>query len=268
MPDYAKELAVASELAVGAGEILLKHHRAGVEAEWKSVGDPVTIADRAASTFLVRQLKDRFPGDAVLSEEEPDEPGRCGRPRIWIVDPMDGTREFVAQRKDFCVMLGLALEGVAVLGVVYQPSTKKLYAAAEGMGATLQEERAIVPLRVSEETDPQRMTIALSRAHDSPAVEEVRQRLGIAHTIRMGSIGLKVGLICEGQAHLYLDLSGRTSQWDTCAPAALLREAGGRITDAGGNPLRYDIAELRHRNGVIASNATIHDRIVEAVNGD
>ena len=93
----------------------------------------------------------------------------------------------------------------------------------------------------------------------------VSKRLMITKSIRSGSIGLKVGLICEGRAHLYLDMSGRTSQWDTCAPAALLQEAGGRITDLMGIPLRYNGPELRHLNGVIASNGTIHDRVVEAV---
>ena len=85
----------------------------------------------------------------------------------------------------------------------------------------------------------------------------VSKRLMITKSIRSGSIGLKVGLICEGRAHLYLDMSGRTSQWDTCAPAALLQEAGGRITDLMGIPLRYNGPELRHLNGVIASNGTI-----------
>jgi 3'(2'), 5'-bisphosphate nucleotidase len=88
----------------------------------------------------------------------------------------------------------------------------------------------------------------------------------ITKAIQSGSIGLKVGLICEGRAHLYLDMSGRTSQWDTCAPAALLQEAGGRMTDLKGMPLRYNSPDLRHLNGIIASNDTIHDRIVEAAN--
>jgi 3'(2'), 5'-bisphosphate nucleotidase len=109
------------------------------------------------------------------------------------------------------------------------------------------------------------MTIALSRSHHSPEIDMVSKRLMITKSIRSGSIGLKVGLICEGRAHLYLDMSGRTSQWDTCAPAALLQEAGGRITDLMGIPLRYNGPELRHLNGVIASNGTIHDRVVEAV---
>jgi 3'(2'), 5'-bisphosphate nucleotidase len=212
---------------------------------------------------LIQEFRRRFPGDAVLSEEEPDDPSRSGKSRVWIIDPMDGTREFIEHREEFAVMIGLALEGSPVLGVVYQPATGKLYAAAEGMGATLNVHGSRVALRVSSETDPPNMTIALSRTHPSPAVDAVRQRLGITQAIPYGSLGLKVGLICEGRAHLYLDLSGRTSQWDTCGPAALLHEAG-----AKGDPLRYNIPELRHHNGVIASNGTIHPRIVEAARSE
>ena len=262
------ELDTARDLAVGAGALLLKYFATGAEVERKPDGDPVTKADRAANDFLVAQLKSRFPGDAILSEEEPDDPGRYVRSRIWIIDPMDGTREFIARREEFAVMIGLAVEGAPALGVVYQPATQKLYSAARGLGTTLEVSGSTVALHVSNETDPPLMTIALSRTHHSPAVETVRERLGIGHAISMGSLGLKVGLICEGRAHLYLDLSGRTSQWDTCAPAALLHEAGGRITDGKGDLLRYNIPELRHRSGVIASNGPLHHRIVEAAKID
>jgi 3'(2'), 5'-bisphosphate nucleotidase len=121
-------------------------------------------------------------------------------------------------------------------------------------------------LRVFRESDPQRMTIVLSRSHHSPAIDTLCTRLQITRSIRSGSIGLKIGIICEGHAHLYLDMSGRTSLWDTCAPAALLHEAGGRMTDLKGMHLHYDSPEIRSLNGIIASNGTIHDRVVDAVN--
>ena len=184
----------------------------------------------------------------------------------WIIDPIDGTREFIERRGEFAVMIGLAQEGTPVLGVIYNPATKKLYRAAAGLGAVLEEQGGATPLRVSRESDPQHMTIALSRSHHSPAIDGVCKRLKITKTIQSGSIGLKVGLICEGRSDLYLDMSGRTSQWDTCGPAALLQEAGGRMTDPKGMPLCYNSPDLRHLGGIIASNNTIHDRIVEAAN--
>jgi 3'(2'), 5'-bisphosphate nucleotidase len=261
-----KELDAATELAVSAGQLLLKHYEPSPEVEWKESGDPVTQADRLASGFLVRALRSRFPNDAIVSEEESDDPDRCRKSRVWIIDPMDGTREFIEHRSEFSVMIGLAMEGAPVLGVIYHPVAEKLYYAAPGSGASLKAHGEVTSLRVSPESDPRRMTIAVSRSHHSPAIDSVCTRLQITRSIRSGSIGLKVGIICEGRAHLYLDMSGRTSLWDTCAPTALLHEAGGRMTDLKGMHLRYDTPGIRNRNGIIASNGTIHDRIVEAVN--
>jgi 3'(2'), 5'-bisphosphate nucleotidase len=260
-----KELENAKELAVRAGGLLLKHY-AGVPAiGWKKPGDPVTAADRAAGEFLVRELKRLFPDDGILSEEESDDRARLNKARVWIIDPMDGTREFIDRLGEFAVMIGLAVDGIARLGVVYQPVTRKLYYAISGLGAFLEQRNVRRQLRVSPETDPSRMSIALSRSHNSSHVEFIRGRLGIEGAIRSGSVGLKVGLICEGHAHIYLHPGSRTYQWDTCAPEIILREAGGRMTDAYGAQLRYNKPELRNLRGVIASNGTIHDRIVEVM---
>ena len=259
-----KKLDAASELAVSAGGLLLRHYERKPEVEWKGSGDPVTRADRLASRFLVRGLRRRFPIDAIVSEEEPEDSGRCRKSRVWIIDPMDGTKEFIEHRSEFAVMIGLAFEGAPALGVIYHPATEKLYCAAHRFGAVLKEPGGVTNLWVSRETDPRRMTIAQSRSHHSRAIDAVCSRLMITQSIRLGSIGLKVGLICEGRAHLYLDMSGRTSLWDTCAPAALLHEAGGRMTDLKGMPLRYNGPDIRHLNGVIASNGTIHDCVVKA----
>jgi 3'(2'), 5'-bisphosphate nucleotidase len=130
-----------------------------------------------------------------------------------------------------------------------------------GGGAFLTENRTTRLLRVSNESNPQAMTIALSRSHPSADVDVVQHDLGINKTIHYGSMGLKVGLICEGRAHLYLHSNRHTSQWDACAPDVILHEAGGRMTDVHNDPLRYNDAEVRNLRGVLASNGTIHDRI-------
>ena len=109
------------------------------------------------------------------------------------------------------------------------------------------------------------MVIALSRSHPSKRVDRVCRFLGIGNSISFGSIGLKVGLICEGLAHLYLYAGSKTYQWDTCAPEAILREAGGRMTDLSNHPIVYNRSDLRNSNGVIASSGSIHDRIAAAV---
>jgi 3'(2'), 5'-bisphosphate nucleotidase len=258
-----EDLDAAKRLAVRAGAILLEHH-VQPKVRWKGRGNPVTEADRLASAFLVKELRKMFPGEGILSEEEPDEMDRLSKSRVWIVDPLDGTIEFINGLDEFAVMIGLSVDGISSLGVVYQPVTGKLYYAELGSGAFLTENRTTRLLQVSRESNPLAMTIALSRSHHTADVDLILRELSITNTISSGSMGLKVGLICEGRAHLYLHTSPHTSQWDTCAADVILHEAGGRMTDMLNVPLRYNRPELRNLNGVIASNGIIHDRIANA----
>jgi 3'(2'), 5'-bisphosphate nucleotidase len=258
-----EELEAARALAIRAGAILLEHYSKPV-VRWKERGNPVTDADRAASDFLVGELRRRFPADGILSEEERDDASRLSCSRVWIVDPLDGTIEFIGRLDEFSVMIGLAVDGTPRLGVVYQPTNEKLYYAAEGLGAFVTENRTTHLLRVSPETDPLAMAITLSRSHHSQDIDAIQRELGIQQTVSCGSLGLKVGLICEGRAHLYLNTKSKTAQWDTCAPEAILREAGGRMTDLFGAPLQYNTSEVRNLRGVVATNGVIHDRVMDA----
>jgi 3'(2'), 5'-bisphosphate nucleotidase len=258
-----KELDIAKKLALGAGRILMGHYRRGTAVDWKAPGDPVTVADREASEFIVGSIKREFPEHAVLCEEEPDDPIRLQRSHVWMIDPMDGTREFIEHREEFAVQIGLVLDGIPVLGVVYQPTASKLYYAARGLGAFLDNNGSVASLHVSPEQVAARMTIAESRSHRSARVQAIRQRLRISESIFMGSVGLKIGIVCEGRAHLYVHTGHRTHLWDTCGPEAILREAGGRMTDVSNSPLRYDTPEVRNLHGIIATNGVIHDRVVQ-----
>lgn len=257
------DLEAAKTLAVRAGAILLRHY-SHPAVSWKGRGNPVTEADRAAGVFIVEGLRRLFPEDGILSEEEPDDVERFSKSRVWIIDPLDGTMEFIHHLDEFAVMIGLSVDGTPRLGVVYQPIPQKLYYAAFGCGAFLVENRHTRLLQVSKESNPPGMTIALSRSHPSSDIDVIQRQLGIDKTVCSGSMGLKVGLICEGRAHLYLHTAPHTSQWDTCAPEIILHEAGGRMTDAFNAPLRYNESEVRNLRGVIASNGAIHDRIAQA----
>jgi len=259
----SEELETAKELAVRAGDILLQYFGRPTSVEWKGVGDPVTVADKSASTFIVEELKRRFPQDGILCEEEKDDISRLAKSRAWMIDPMDGTKEFVANVGEFAVMIGLAIEHKPVLGVVYQPTEHKLYYSEAGNGAYVKQGQKTRSLSVSLETDPSKMITAVSRSHDSANARRLREALKIEHIVRTGSAGLKVGIICEGKAHLYFHLGPETNQWDTCAPEAILQEAGGRMTDIAGNPLVYNILDRRHIHGILASNAVTHDRVVD-----
>jgi 3'(2'), 5'-bisphosphate nucleotidase len=260
-----KEVEIARRIAREAGRILMDYYRDGAEVQWKGDDDPVTAADHAANEFLVRELARRFPEDAILSEELPDNQERFQKDRVWMVDPMDGTKQFIERIGEFAVMIGLAVAGKAELGVVYHPSLDRMYYAAPGMGAFLEEKLTTRRLRVSGVRDPGQMIAAMSRSHHNPKVDRVLDLLGIKQKISSGSVGLKIGLIAENRAHVYAHLGSRTNLWDTCGPEAILRLAGGIVTDNNGEPLRYDRPEIRNQRGVVASNNTMHDKIIEAI---
>ena len=260
-----KELAVARQLAREAGGILLDYYQNGADVQWKGHDDPVTAADKAANEMIVRELQRAFPDDAILSEEAPDDLVRLSHERVWMVDPMDGTKQFIEHINEFAVMIGLAVNGHPQLGVVYNPTTDRMFYAAQGLGAYVETALTTKRLHVSQQSETAQMTAALSRSHHSPIVDRIRAKLGIAGEARSGSVGLKIGLLAEATAHVYLHVGAKTYQWDTCGPVAILQEAGGVITDNHGAPLSFNTPNIRNMHGIIASNGTAHDRILQAV---
>ena len=257
---YERELRVAVELARAAGAAALEYYGKPLRVEHKAEYDePVTQADRAANELIVRGLAREFPADGILAEESIDTERRLSRERVWMVDPLDGTKGFIAGTGDFAVQIGLVRGGECVLGVVFQPVPDVLYRAARGAGAWAERPNLeALRLRVSGETEPSRMRLAESRAHRSPRMDQVARALGITREVRRDSVGIKVGLIAERQCDLYIHLSPRTKQWDTCAPEAILREAGGLLTDLWGEPIRYNTPDVMNRNGVLATNGAAH----------
>lgn len=262
---YERELRIARELALAAGAIALQYYGGPLRIEHKgAVDEPVTQADTAANDLIVRGLHEAFSDDGLLSEETADTTRRLTKRRVWMVDPLDGTNGFIAGDGDFAVQIGLAVDGISVLGVVYQPVPDVLYWSAQGRGAWIvRPEAEPERLRVSNEAEPTRMRLAASRSHRSPRMEQVVQAFGFREEVRRGSVGVKVGLLVERQCDLYVHLSSRTKQWDTCAPEAILHEAGGKFTDLFGSPLNYNSLDVCNRNGIVASNGVAHTKIIE-----
>jgi 3'(2'), 5'-bisphosphate nucleotidase len=260
-----KELEVAKRLARAAGQILLEIYAGEHQVAWKGYDNPVTAADHAANELIVAELRRQFPEDGILSEEALDDRFRLNKARVWMVDPMDGTKQFIERIGEFSVMIGLAVDGAAQLGVVYHPTVDRMFYAAPGLGAFVEEAWTTKRLRVSPLSEPAQMVTAMSRSHHSPVVDRIRHQLGIARELRSGSVGLKFGLLAEGRAHLYIHPGSKTNQWDTCAPEAILRAAGGRVTDTTGAPLSYNTPEIRNLRGVVASNGVIHDAALAAI---
>ncbi len=262
-PPLELELEVARRLAREAGQILLEYYQQPTTVEWKGEDDPVTAADRAANRHLVDGLSRLFPGDGILSEEAPDDGSRLTRERVWMIDPMDGTKQFIERIPEFSVQIGLTIAGVPHLGVVYHAAVDRLFFSTVGRGAFVEEAWSTKRLQVDPERVPARMSSAMSRSHSSPVVNQIMAQLGIPHIIQSGSVGLKMGMLAEGRAHLYLHPAQQTNLWDTCGPEAILREAGGTITDLNGDPLDYLGQGVRNLRGIVASNGTIHQQILE-----
>jgi 3'(2'), 5'-bisphosphate nucleotidase len=266
--NYQHEILVATELARAAGAVLLEHYYSPFLVEQKVNAldelEEVTAADREANELIVSRLQKEFPDDGILAEESVDNEHRLARDRVWLIDPMDGTKNFINRDGDFAVQIGLAVGGESVLGVVYQPVRKVLYRAARHGGAWIEAgETNAARMAVSNLTRPSEMVLASSRSHRSPRMERMVSAFGFKDETQRGSVGVKVGLIAERQADVYLHLSPRTKQWDTCGPEAILAEAGGRLTDLFGQPLRYNGVRIDNRNGIVATNGAAHEMVIE-----
>jgi len=269
--DYKDEIEVATGLARAAGAVLLEHYNSPFLVEQKINAldeiEEVTAADREANELIVSRLRKEFPDDGILAEESTDSEHRLEKDRVWLIDPMDGTKNFIARDGDFAVQIGLAVRGESVAGVVYQPVREVLYRAVSGGGAWIEEgDQPAVRMLVSKQTKPGEMILASSRSHRSPRMERVVSEFGFKKEMRRGSVGVKIGLIAEQQADLYLHLSPSTKQWDTCGPEAILVGAGGRLTDLFGQPLRYNGLRIDNRNGIVATNGAAHEMVIEKLN--
>ena len=265
---FARELEVVTELARDAGAILLRHYHSPFLVEQKVNAnkelEEVTAADREANDLIVQRLAAEFPDDGILAEESADTERRLDKDRVWMIDPMDGTKNFIQRDGDFAVQIGLAVNGESVAGVVYQPVRDVLYRAARGAGSWIEApEKSAARMSVSNVVAPHEMVLASSRSHRSPRMELVVSRFGFKDEVRRGSVGVKIGLITEQLADLYLHLSPSTKQWDTCAPEIILIEAGGRLTDLFGQPLRYNGVRVDNRNGIVATNGAAHEMVIE-----
>ena len=266
---YNDELRVACELARTAGAAILEQYEGPLHIKQKNYDDdvePVTQADTIANELIVTGLKREFPDDGILAEESVDTERRLAKSRVWMVDPLDGTNGFIDGNGDFAVQIGLAEEGQCVLGVVYQPLTGVLYRAVRGAGTWI-ERPEFEPERaaVSDTKQLSAMRLAASRSHRSPRMNRVIEQLGFEAEVQRGSVGIKIGLLVEQQCDVYIHLSSRTKQWDTCAPEVILTEAGGRISDLFGYPLNYNVPDVQNRNGLVASNGVSHDQIIETL---
>jgi len=254
MSEFAAELELARKAALAAGEILTRYwNRRSYTIGSKGRDNPVTSADLEADSAIKQLLSPAFPDYGWLSEETADNSDRLKRKRIWIVDPLDGTKEFIEGVDEFAVAIALAEDGVAVVGVTYNPIKRELYWAARGTGCHLGRKR----VRVSRTRELGRATILASRSELSRGEwESAKKTMTVKAT---GSVAYKLALVAAGAADATFTNSPK-SEWDIASGAALIAEAGGQIADIEGHALRFN-QERVTIGGLIASNAALHEQL-------
>lgn len=257
---WERELEVAIAAARGAGAIVRDVYARPFDVREKSADNPVTEADLRANDAIRRAIVAAFPTDGWLSEESKDSPQRLGKRRVWIVDPLDGTKEFTQHIAEFCVCIALVDAGAPVVGVSYNPVTDELFAAAHGTGLQVNG----VAAHTTTCADVARARVLASRSEDKRGEWEAYKPL--MRVELTGSVAFKLALIAAGRADATFSLTPK-HEWDVCAGAALILEGGGRITDCAGQPLRFN-RERPLLPGIIATNRPLYDplrAVIEAV---
>lgn len=262
-PILQPELDLATDLAKKAGDAILAVRADAIaSSSLKSDESPVTTADLAADAVIRAGLA--ATGDAIVTEET-WEGGDIGKHRrAWFVDPIDGTHDFVKGSRDYVVQIGLCVHGAPALGVIYQPETGLLW---RGVVAERRCERveagAVLPRSVAGRALPAVPRIAISVSHPSAVADFVSKELGGVSVWR-GSVGLKVALVVDDGADVYVTASQHIKLWDTCAPAAVLLAAGGAVTTLAGAPLTYE-GPAAHGAGVCMSTPAARDALLARV---
>jgi 3'(2'), 5'-bisphosphate nucleotidase len=256
---YEAELEAALAAARGAGALILSAY-ATFEAIPDARADITTDADRAAQESILRELRRRFPGDAFCAEEETPALADASKegPRLWVVDPIDGTRGFAQKNGEFSVMIAFVERGQVAVGVVYEPAHGRLTRAARGAGCWREDgTAAAVACRVSTTADLTWATLAQSRSKPG-TVSRAVEMLQPARVIETHSAGIKLALVARGEADLYVNRYDAFHDWDIAAGHILVEEAGGKVTGLRGEPIHYGSPGAWQRSRLLASNGILH----------
>jgi 3'(2'), 5'-bisphosphate nucleotidase len=273
-------LAIARSLGWGASKILRSYYRGEPEQDGterslnvqNKKDGPVTAADLAVNRYVLGKLEAIFGTETFgyLSEETYraiSEP--IPHDWVWILDPLDGTRDFIDKTGEYAFHLALTYQGRPVLAVVACPELDKLYYAALGNGTFVETSSGISrSIKVSQHNRLEDLTLVVSRTHRDDRFKQLLQRLSCQQQLQVGSVGGKVAAIVDQRADVYISLSGKSApkDWDMAAPELILTEAGGIFTHADGTPLRYNQGDVNQWGCLIASNGLCHDKLcAEAV---
>ena len=248
------ELSIAKEAAVEAGNLILGYYKADYEIKDKGYHNPVTTADHASDARLKEILTQANPEYGWLSEETVDSKERLNRERVWVVDPLDGTKEFIEGVPHFVVSIALVENGFPVLGVLYNPVSKELFSAARDQGAMLNDE----PIQCSSKNTTDEMVILNSRSETKKGLWTAYQN-SFSELKAIGSVAYKLGLTASGQADMFASLRPK-NEWDICAGNCIINEAGGKLIDLNGAPRLYNQDDTLITPGLIAGDSIAVDK--------
>ncbi len=257
---------IETELAISAirkaSKAVMEIYNSKFTTSLKDGNEPITEADLKSNQIILNSLSES--NHPILSEESQDDlEKRLDSKKVWIVDPLDGTTDFVNKTGEFTIMIALVEDHIPILGVISNPSQNTLYIAQKGQGAySVSNDDLWKKLEVTTTDEFKNCKVVGSRFHQSDKERNFLKELNISQFTSRGS-SLKAIDICLAKADLYFTFTSKMKQWDTCASNCIVTEAGGKFTDMNGNTLKYNIEKLNHENGLLVTNGLIHNKIIE-----
>lgn len=274
MQDLAEILAIARSIGWGASYLLRSYYDGDLKDSLgiqNKKGGPVTAADVAVSQYILDRLQTNLGNQdfGYVSEEtyQLEQDRQLNQPWVWIIDPLDGTRDFIDRTGEYAVHIALVKEGRPVLAVVAWPEAEKLYYAILGKGTFVEtRDGKVTPIRVSDRNTVEDLTLVASRTHRDQRFNQLLEQLPCRNQHYVGSVGCKIATIIEQRADVYISLSGKSApkDWDLAAPELILTEAGGQFTHFDGSPLKYNQGDVSQWGGLLASNGHCHAALCSA----
>jgi 3'(2'), 5'-bisphosphate nucleotidase len=260
---FERELQIALEAAHTAGAAILSDY-ASFKAIDNAPADISTATDRRSQELILQRLHADFPDDALCAEEATPTvlTAASTGERIWVVDPIDGTRGFAMKNGEFSVMIGLIANGCLAVGVVLEPVQQRVtYATAGGGCWSRTGEAAAIRCRVSEQSNPRQAALVQSHTKSGQPNRPV-QAISPAKVVEMYSAGVKLALVARGEVDLYVNTYPNFHDWDICAGHLLVAEAGGTVTTLAGQQVVYCLPGHSQRGGLLATNGRIHEEVI------
>ncbi len=250
-----RELEVAKEAAIKAGIAIMDvyNNAEDMQVTYKDGDMPLTAADKASNAIIVEALRKEFPEYSILSEEEKDDLSRLDNDYCFVVDPLDGTKEFIKRNGQFTVNIALSYQHKSVMGVIYVPVTGELYYAAQGTGAFLDtEEEKGKKLQVSDCTNIKELRMVMSSSHGCEEMDRLIEKYEIKNFVKMGS-SLKGCVVAKGEAEAYYR-HNPTMEWDTAAMQCIVEEAGAIFMQMDDTPMLYNREDSLNAKGFYIIN--------------